>query len=458
MRISEAKLRIVSEAMERLVQWPLNTLKRLSRESSTLLTWLKSCHSDHPDPLPFRLPQEPTTLKRYVNHWKQLIFYVLRTFLLNESTHDRIYGIRFTEDQIVIIEQLLEMLNTYDENKDQRRLNGRNNADEEDDEDDEDFHQYDPDEDDEEDENLDEFELTDGHVDDDDAAADVDEEYSSFLTRVAEKLMQLSIAFITQYFPSGDDLHSPLTHFVDVMGISNRTGQFNEAYNYTSYVAGLLWICRFLIMEYALPSREYTTLNWPSHEAYFNKSERLKEIHDNYLVQGSARPINRLIRVLSYGRETIKAVGRPGVLMWDPDEQGLKIKEVHLRLDAFKELVRDGIELTESVLREELFFGMDLPMIDLNKIDDNFGKIDNRYSFLKESANELPNGRRFMFNLMRSADPSKQLIDSQGRWDMIKVRKYLKGNERFKRKLMKGIIFIFILLIFRCIFNRWNAV
>ena len=57
--------------------------------------------------------------------------------------------------------------------------------------------------------------------------------------------MQLSIAFITQYFPSGDDLHSPLTHFADVMGISNRSARFNEAYNYTSYVAGLMWMFDF---------------------------------------------------------------------------------------------------------------------------------------------------------------------------------------------------------------------
>lgn len=63
-----------------------------------------------------------------------------------------------------------------------------------------DFHRYDLDEDDEEDENLNEFELTDGPVGDNDdadavaAVAGIDEEYSSYLTQVAEKLTQLSIA------------------------------------------------------------------------------------------------------------------------------------------------------------------------------------------------------------------------------------------------------------------------
>src|SRR5436190_727328 len=82
--------------------------------------------------------------------------------------------------------------------------------------------------------------------------------------------MELSIAFIVQYFPSVDDLYSPLTHFTDIMGISNRLGRFNEPYNYTSCVAGLIWMCRLLTMEYALPSREYITLGWRSHEAYYN--------------------------------------------------------------------------------------------------------------------------------------------------------------------------------------------
>src|SRR5579859_6589118 len=76
--------------------------------------------------------------------------------------------------------------------------------------------------------------------------AELNADYSLFLTRLAEKLMQLSIAFITQYFPEGDDLYSPLVHFVDVIG--NASGRFNQAYHYTSYVAGLMWVSQLLVM------------------------------------------------------------------------------------------------------------------------------------------------------------------------------------------------------------------
>src|SRR5438045_3184860 len=94
MKISEDKLQVVSQAVDKLIQWALNTLTRLRKTSSTLLMWLKSCRSDDPNRRPFRCPQEPTTVKRYGNHWKQFLFYTLRTSLLDESTRDHLYGIR----------------------------------------------------------------------------------------------------------------------------------------------------------------------------------------------------------------------------------------------------------------------------------------------------------------------------------------------------------------------------
>src|SRR5947207_3317658 len=115
----------------------------------------------------------------------------------------------------------------------------------------------------------------------------------------------------------------------------------------------------------------------------------------------------------------IKKVGRPCMLRWDMDREGVTVKEVHLRLDAFKQFVQDGNESSEEFLWEKLFFGTDLPMIDLKKIDDVLEKKDRFYSFMKESAAQLPDGREYMFNLQESLDPSKQLIDGQGRYDDV---------------------------------------
>ena len=103
-----------------------------------------------------------------------------------------------------------------------------------------------------------------------------------------------------------------------------------------------------------------------------------------------------LIRVLAHGREMVKVVDRLCLLVWDPDYQGVRIKDVHLRLDAFKQFVQDGIKSTETMLREQLFFGMDLPTIDSGTINDIYENVEPDYSFLKGSADILLNGREFM--------------------------------------------------------------
>src|SRR5438046_5349950 len=97
---------------------------------------------------------------------------------------------------------------------------------------------------------------------------------------------KLYVIMCFRFYMQSIPLHSPLVHFADILGISNRFGRFNEAYNYTSYIAGLMWMTRLLMMEYALPSREYTTLGSPSHEAYENKGEGLKQFHRDHLIRG----------------------------------------------------------------------------------------------------------------------------------------------------------------------------
>ena len=79
-----------------------------------------------------------------------------------------------------------------------------------------------------------------------------------------------------------------------------------------------------------------------------------------------------------------------------------------------------------------------------------------------ERAGKLLNGGQFMINLMKSADPSKHLINTQGQVDMVKVREYLKAKRRFLRKLMTGnhskSLNAFFAHLSRCIFHRQTAI
>jgi len=229
-----------------------------------------------------------------------------------------------------------------------------------------------------------------------------------------------------------------LIHFADVLGISIQFSRFNEPYSYTSSLAALLWMIRLLMMEYALPSREYKSLNWPSYMSYKNTAERMKMIQREYLTRGSFYPADRLIRVLAFGKESVKSIGRPTIVVWDTDYRGMRVKDIHIRLDAFQQFVKEGIALTEGVLNEQLFFGQPIPEINLNSIQDVLGNTEPFYSFLKYSERSAIDGREYMMNLMKSIDPSKRLIDGDGTWNLARASEYLKAKKQFLRLLMKG--------------------
>ena len=59
-----------------------------------------------------------------MSYWKQFLFYVIRTFLLDRSTCDQLYGIQFTEHQQTIIGQLLDLLNSHRVDKDESTSDG----------------------------------------------------------------------------------------------------------------------------------------------------------------------------------------------------------------------------------------------------------------------------------------------------------------------------------------------
>ena len=164
-------------------------------------------------------------MKSYASHWKQFIYYVFRTAVLDEHTRCRIYGINFTPIQLRLIKDIVDMLNEYnDEELSELMYNKEEDGDEDDSGIDEEEKEY---EDEDEDEGADD----EGEMDSEDDIDQLFDEYvsqfrtdeerlednaasqPSFIVRVMEKMFQLSIEFITQHFPTGEDPQSPITYF-----------------------------------------------------------------------------------------------------------------------------------------------------------------------------------------------------------------------------------------------------
>jgi len=99
-RVAQRRLNFLCLCVDRIVEWARDTLDSTPHE---IRRWLRSPLGTDPDRRPFKVPQERSTLKRYVGQWKQFTFYIFRTGLLDRDTREEIYGIRFTEEQMELI-------------------------------------------------------------------------------------------------------------------------------------------------------------------------------------------------------------------------------------------------------------------------------------------------------------------------------------------------------------------
>jgi hypothetical protein len=108
MKIDMAKLMYLGTCIDQIVDWGIDTLNSTPLQ---LRCWIFSVDPHRPKTKPFKRPQELATVKRYKDHFKQLLYYTFRTASLDVSTCDRLYGIQFTSEQRQLIQEIRQMLN-----------------------------------------------------------------------------------------------------------------------------------------------------------------------------------------------------------------------------------------------------------------------------------------------------------------------------------------------------------
>ena len=141
------------------------------------------------------------------------------------------------------------------------------------------------------------------------ADKDLDLSTPSSLSCLSETVFQLLVMFWMDLSTDGLLEGKAIIHFSGVIGIHPSELAYRTAYDYTPYLAALIWIGRLVILEYALPLRAYNTLNipWPARASYADQGRRLcAEIRPRYLQRGSLSPIGYLIERLQHGRAIAK--------------------------------------------------------------------------------------------------------------------------------------------------------
>jgi hypothetical protein len=139
---------------------------------------------------------------------------------------------------------------------------------------------------------------------------------------ILEALFQLLAMFWTDVSTDGPVEGKAVVHFSGVLGIHPYELAFRTAYDYTPYLSALIWVGRLVILEYALPLREYGTwkVPWPARATYSDQGRRLcAEIRPKYLQRGSFSPMGYLIERLQHGRAIAKREGARTNISWSLD-------------------------------------------------------------------------------------------------------------------------------------------
>ena len=188
--------------------------------------------------------------------------------------------------------------------------------------------------------------------------------------RVTEWLFALSCQFVAQIACPGEEQTLPLVHFTSVLGIHSYSLVYRTAYSFTSALSGLIWVCRLIMLEYALPLHEYDSICWPARRSYDDQLSRLHYVRRKYLCRGGFHPTAQLIESLAYGRRIARKEGCRTNISWSSDKEVLTLYDQRVTMSAFQGMVWSSIQECQGMLSEAMF-GWVPPRLDLHKVRDN---------------------------------------------------------------------------------------
>lgn len=253
-----------------------------------------------------------------------------------------------------------------------------------------------------------------------------DEDWSE--EALEEELLQVSARFWMQRL-EGDPFTSPLWHFVGVLGIDGESGQFRPAHLFTYVLAGLVYVGRALLGEWAIPTKERAGMP--------DLGERFAQVRNNWLCKATYSPMGYVLSLLLYGRRIAQETGSRLMVSWSKQGELMYFMGKPIPMDDIRSMVADMTADAENLLWGSLMFkeGEDIRFtIPLAGIEDDLTQTQRGKSFIHsnglagkevEMLEDLVNGRR-----------KREFLDKRGQWKWASIRKYLKLVKKFEELLL----------------------
>lgn len=250
-----------------------------------------------------------------------------------------------------------------------------------------------------------------------------------------EELLQVSASFWMQRL-DGDPFASPLWHFVAVLGIDDESGQLRPAHLFTYVLAGMVYVGRALLAEYAIP-----TAQRPGME---DLERRFARVRDAWLCKATYSPMGYTLSLLLYSRKIAKETGSRLMVSWSKQGDLMYFMGKPILMDAIRAMIDEMITDAETLLWTELMFkeeekkgnGDDVRFtIPLADVEDDLTQTQRGQSFVHTNSSLAGKEGEMLEDLVRGKR-RREFLDKDGRWNWEGIRGYLKSVDRFKELFM----------------------
>ena len=147
---------------------------------------------------------------------------------------------------------------------------------------------------------------------------------------------------------NGDPFLSQLWHFVGVLGIDGESGQFRLAHLFTYMFAGLVYVGRALLGEWAIPIAERPGMD--------DLGERFTQVRNTWLCKATYSLMGYILSLLLYGRKIAQETGSRLMVSWSKQGELMYSIGKPIAMDDILSMVAEMRTDAEDLLWNSLIF------------------------------------------------------------------------------------------------------
>jgi superfamily II DNA helicase RecQ len=407
----EPELECLLQSWERIVQRSLATLAAVSQYKD-ILKWWASPKNEAASQKPFELPQNHSkTVPRYSQTFGRLLCYIIRA-APEEPGDESETGVVFSATQWVCIQDLRDILQqpvavAVAEADEARSVN------------------------------------KDVNTNEGIAVAVADNKLDNAVMALIMSLLAQDTSQLLLY-------ESPVMHYLAVRGVNPQTKRFYPSFQYTTYLAHMIWIIRLLILEMIVPEQGWPELRLPSRKetgaVAGAVAEQIHKARRQYLCEGSFSPASSILSQLAFGQAQNRNQSSEANIYWSDDRQTVFYNGKGVEMAKVRGICQELTVELEGLLHE-LLFSQSVKPVPLPQLVDSMGTAQRfqqkGYSFLDHPDNaRWEVSWEFLWERMLKAD--QKLVKSSGsgsgsgqdEWTTQAGKAYLAREKQFLLKLI----------------------